>query len=211
MSTAGPLPEAEAGPRAEPLGDRIGAEFFARSVHRVAADLVGCALLFDGVGGVIVETESYDASDPACHAYGGITPRSEVLFGPPGRAYVYFSYGIHSLLNAVAEPEGRAAAVLIRALEPLWGIDEMRRRRGRGELRALCSGPGKLTEALGIGLAENRARLDRPPFELRGRSGRFAEVEVEAGPRIGITRAVEYPWRFCAAGSRFLSRPLGAV
>jgi DNA-3-methyladenine glycosylase len=186
-------------------------EFFARSVHEVAPDLVGCSLLFDGVGGVIVETESYDAEDPACHAYGGITPRNEVLFGPPGRAYVYFSYGIHSLLNAVAEPEGRAAAVLIRALEPVWGVERMRARRGRDEPRELCSGPGKLTEALGIGLGENRAPLDRPPFELRGRGGDYAHVEVAAGPRIGITRAAERPWRFCAAGSGFLSRPLPAA
>jgi DNA-3-methyladenine glycosylase len=192
-------------------GKPLGEAFFARSVHDVACDLVGCALLFEGVGGVIVETESYDASDPACHAYGGPTPRSEVLFGPPGRAYVYFSYGIHSLLNAVAEPEGSAAAVLIRALEPVWGVEEMRRRRGREELRELCSGPGKLTAALGIGLAHNRLRLDRPPFELRARSGPYADVEVATGPRIGITRAAEYPWRFCAAGSRFLSRPLRAV
>jgi DNA-3-methyladenine glycosylase len=187
----------------------LGADFFARSVHEVARDLIGCALLFDGVGGLIVETESYDRDDPACHAYGGRTPRNEVLFGPPGRAYVYFSYGIHNLLNAVAEPEGRAAAVLIRALEPVWGIERMRARRGRDDPRELCSGPGKLTEALGIGLGENRAPLDRPPFELRDRSS--AGVEVATGPRIGITRAAERPWRFCAAGSRFLSRPLPAV
>jgi DNA-3-methyladenine glycosylase len=193
---------------ADPLGEPLGRDFFARSVHEVAADLVGCALLFDGVGGVIVETESYDASDPACHAFGGITPRSEVLFGPPGRAYVYFSYGVHNLLNAVAEPKGRAAAVLIRALEPLWGLGEMSARRGRSEPRELCSGPGKLTEALGIGLKHNRAPLDRPPFVFAARSGRFAGVEVITGPRIGISRAVDYPWRFCAAGSRFLSRPM---
>jgi DNA-3-methyladenine glycosylase len=196
---------------ADAAGDRLERAFFARSVHDVAADLVGCALIFDGVGGVIVETESYDASDPACHAYGGPTPRNEVLFGPPGYAYVYFSYGIHSLLNAVAEPEGNAAAVLIRALEPRWGIEEMRRRRGRSDIRDLCSGPGKLTEALGIGIGENRMRLDRPPFELRARAGRHEGVEVESGPRVGITRAIDYPWRFCAAGSRFLSRPLRAV
>jgi DNA-3-methyladenine glycosylase len=200
-------PPAVALPEGEPLGE----DFYARSVHDVAADLVGCALLFGGVGGVIVETESYDESDPACHAYGGPTPRSEVLYGPPGRAYVYFSYGIHSLLNAVAEPEGSAAAVLIRAVEPVWGIEEMRRRRGRGEVGELCSGPGKLTEALGIGLGQNRLRLDRPPFEVRGRAGGWCGVEVATGPRIGITRAADYPWRFCAAGSRFLSRPLRAV
>jgi DNA-3-methyladenine glycosylase len=194
---------------AHPVGEPLTEDFFSRSVHEVASDLIGCALLFDGVGGVIVETESYDRDDPACHAYGGRTPRNEVLFGPPGRAYVYFSYGIHSLLNAVAEPEGRAAAVLIRALEPVWGIERMQARRGREELRDLCSGPGKLTEALGIGLGENRAPLDRPPFEVRGRSDR--EVEVATGPRIGITRAAERPWRFCAARSRFLSRPLPAA
>jgi DNA-3-methyladenine glycosylase len=204
-------PALDAAPEAGRVGERLGTGFFARSVHEVAADLVGCALLFDGVGGVIVETESYDASDPACHAYGGPTPRSEVLFGPPGHAYVYFSYGIHNLLNAVAEPEGSAAAVLIRALEPMWGIERMRLRRGRERAHELCSGPGKLTEALGIGLGENRARLDRPPFELRARSGRFSEVAVLTGPRIGITRAAHYPWRFCAAGSPFVSRPLRTV
>jgi DNA-3-methyladenine glycosylase len=190
------------------MSDPLSGDFFARSVHEVAADLIGCALLFDGVGGVIVETESYDGTDPACHAYGGVTPRSEVLFGPPGRAYVYFSYGIHNLLNAVAEPEGVPAAVLIRALEPEWGIERMRERRGRDEVRELCSGPGKLTEALGIGLEENRAPLDRPPFELRGRSDVRRDVAVATGPRIGITRAAARPWRFCAADSRFLSRPL---
>jgi DNA-3-methyladenine glycosylase len=173
----------------------------------VARDLVGCSLRFSGVGGTIVETESYHRDDPACHAYVGLTPRTEVLFGPPGRAYVYFSYGVHSLLNAVAEPEGQAAAVLIRALEPRWGIELMRERRGRAELRELCSGPGKLTEALGIGLAENRASLLERPFELRRRPSGGPELEVVAGPRIGITKAVDYPWRFCARGSRFLSRP----
>ena len=208
MSGAEALSRAAAAP---PEGEALCEEFFARSVHDVAADLVGCALLFEGAGGVIVETESYDASDPACHAFGGLTPRNEVLFGPPGRAYVYFSYGIHSLLNAVAEPEGRAAAVLIRALEPLWGLGEMRRRRGRDDVRELCSGPGKLTEALGIGLASKQIALVRPPFELRSRAGAYSGVEVLTGPRIGITRAVDYPWRFCASGSRFLSRPLRAV
>jgi DNA-3-methyladenine glycosylase len=194
---------------ADAVGEPLTQDFFARSVHEVAPDLIGCVLLFDGVGGLIVETESYDRDDPACHAYGGRTPRNEVLFGPPGRAYVYFSYGMHNLLNAVAEPEGSAAAVLIRALEPRWGIERMRARRGREELRELCSGPGKLTEALGIGLGENRAPLDRQPFEVRGRAG--TAVEVATGPRIGITRAADRPWRFCAAGSSFLSRPLPAV
>jgi DNA-3-methyladenine glycosylase len=181
--------------------------FFDRSVHEVASDLVGCRLLHDGVGGVIVETESYEAADPACHAFGGRTPRNEVLFGPPAVAYVYFSYGIHNLLNAVAEPEGSAAAVLIRALEPTAGIDVMRERRGRSEVEELCSGPGKLTQALGIGLDANGASLLEAPFELHGREGGWRRVEVVTGPRIGISRATELPWRFCAAGSRFVSRP----
>jgi DNA-3-methyladenine glycosylase len=184
------------------------AEFFARSVHDVARELIGCELRFDGVGGVIVETESYERDDPACHAYVGLTPRTSTLFGPPARAYVYLSYGIHSCLNFVCEPEGRAAAVLIRALEPRWGIDEMRRRRGRTENRELCSGPGKLTEALEIGLEMNAASLTEPPFELRARGPEWSDVEVVTGPRIGISRAADYPWRFCAAGSDFLSRPL---
>jgi DNA-3-methyladenine glycosylase len=186
----------------------LGEDFFARSVHDVARDLIGCELRFDGVGGVIVETESYEREDPACHAYVGLTPRTETLFGPPGRAYVYLSYGIHSLLNAVAEPEGSAAAVLIRALEPDYGIEEMRRRRGRPEPRELCSGPGKLTEALGIGLESNGAPLTEPPFELLERPAQWRQVRVATGPRIGITQAADYPWRFCAAGNEYLSRPL---
>ena len=186
----------------------LGEDFFTRSVHEVARDLVGCELLFDGVGGPIVETESYERDDPACHAYVGLTPRTATLFGPPGRAYVYLSYGIHSLLNAVAEPEGSAAAVLIRALEPRRGLAAMRARRGNVGDRELCSGPGKLTEALGIGLSINGAPLTEPPFELRPRAGEWREVEVATGPRIGITRATERPWRFCAVGSAHLSRPL---
>jgi DNA-3-methyladenine glycosylase len=188
----------------------LGVEFFERSVQRVARELVGCELRFAGVGGVIVELEAYERDDPACHAYVGLTPRTATLFGPPGRAYVYLSYGIHSCLNFVCEPEGEAAAVLIRALEPRWGIDEMRRRRGREDLRDLCSGPGKLTEALGIGLDMDHARLDEPPFEVRAPDREWADVEVECGPRIGITRGAELPWRFCARDSRYLSRPLPA-
>jgi DNA-3-methyladenine glycosylase len=180
--------------------------FFARSVHDVARDLIGCTLRFDGVGGVIVEVESYDADDPACHGFNGRTPRNEVLFGPPGLAYVYFSYGVHDMLNAVCEPEGRAAAVLIRALEPQFEIAKMQARRGRAELRDLCSGPGKLTQALDIGRDLNGASLAEPPFELRGREGEWRDVSVITGPRIGITRATELPWRFCAAGSRYVSR-----
>jgi DNA-3-methyladenine glycosylase len=182
--------------------------FFARSVHDVARDLIGCSLLYDGVGGTIVETESYHRDDPACHAYGGPTPRSSILWGRPGRAYVYFSYGIHSLLNAVAEPEGEAAAVLIRALEPRWGVEEMRRRRGRDEARELCSGPGKLTEALGVGLPDNGRSLLEAPFELREAPPDTPSVEVTTAPRIGITKAADLPWRFCEAGSRYLSRPV---
>jgi DNA-3-methyladenine glycosylase len=191
--------------RAQRLGEPLGADFFDRSVHAVARDLVGCGLFFDGVGGTIVETESYERDDPACHAYVGLTPRTETLFGPPGRAYVYLSYGIHSLLNAVAEPEGEAAAVLIRALQPTAGLESMRRRRGPRPDADLCSGPGKLTEALGIGLGENGERLDRDPFLLTAPVG--TRPEVATGPRIGITKAAERPWRFCAAGNRFVSRP----
>ena len=188
--------------------NRLDAGFFDRSVHDVARDLIGCALLFDGTGGVIVECESYERDDPACHAYVGLTPRTEPLFGPSGHAYVYLCYGVHSCLNFVCEPEGRAAAVLIRAVEPRWGIDRMSRRRRRERPRDLCSGPGKLTEALGIGLEMDRAPLTEPPFELRGRDQGWRQVAVETGPRIGISRAAERPWRFCATGSEYLSRPL---
>jgi DNA-3-methyladenine glycosylase len=187
----------------EPLGQ----EFFERSVHEVARDLVGCTLLYGGSGGVIVETESYERDDPACHAYVGRTARNEVLFGPPGRAYVYLSYGIHALLNAVAEPDGQAAAVLIRALQPTAGLEAMRRRRGRVREEDLCSGPGKLTEALGVSLADNGVDLSAPPFAVLPRDGEWEEVEVTVGPRIGITKATENPWRFCAADCRFVSRP----
>jgi DNA-3-methyladenine glycosylase len=185
------------------MSEAIGREFFDRSVHEVAPDLIGCTLAVGPTAGVIVETEAYDATDPACHAFGGPTPRNEVLFGPPGVAYVYLSYGIHSLLNAVCEPEGSAAAVLIRALEPVEGIELMRERRGRGD--ELCSGPGKLTEALGVGLDLNGAPITEAPFELRQPAG--DRTEVVSGPRIGITKAVDLPWRYCAAGSRCASKP----
>lgn len=184
----------------------LEADFFARSVHEVARELIGCRLLYDGVGGTIVEAESYERDDPACHAYVGLTARTEVIFGPPGHAYVYLSYGIHSLLNFVCEPEGEAAAVLIRALEPSDGLEAMRERRGPRHADAeLCSGPGKLTEALGITLADNGADLSRPPFQILPPSG--PPPEVVASPRVGITKAVELPWRFSAAGNRFVSRP----
>jgi DNA-3-methyladenine glycosylase len=193
------------------VSEALGPEFFERSVHEVARDLVGCTLMHGDCGGVIVETESYERDDPACHAYVGRTARNEVLFGPPGRAYVYLSYGIHSLLNAVAEPDGQAAAVLIRALEPSVGIEAMRRRRGRERQEELCSGPGKLTGALGVSLADNGASLDAPPFAILPRGGVWRGVEVKNGPRIGISKAIENPWRFCAAGSRFVSRPWPAA
>jgi DNA-3-methyladenine glycosylase len=180
-------------------------------VHEVARDLVGCTLLVGDCGGVIVETESYHREDPACHAYVGRTARSRILFGPPAHAYVYLSYGIHSLLNAVAEPDGDAAAVLIRALQPTDGIEVMRRRRGRERIEELCSGPGKLTEALGVGLELNGASLLEAPFALLPRTAEWSAVEIVAGPRIGISKAVEYPWRFCAAGSPFVSRPRPAL
>jgi DNA-3-methyladenine glycosylase len=195
----------------EQVGAPLDERFFERSVHEVAPDLVGCSLRFGGAGGVIVETESYDRDDPACHAYVGRTPRSEVLFGPPARAYVYFSYGIHSLLNFVCEPEGSAAAVLVRAVAPVWGTGEMERRRGVRDSRLLCSGPGRLTEALGIGMEHNRAPLLEPPFELGGRASGWGDVEVVATPRIGISVATKRPWRFCAAESAHLSRPLGVA
>ena len=195
---------------ADGAGELLEEAFYARSVVEVARDMVGCSLTVDGVGGLIVETEAYHVSEAACHAYVGLTRRTAPLYGPPGRAYVYLSYGIHSLLNAVAEPEGDAAAVLIRALEPVWGLERMRERRGLERPRDLCSGPGKLTQALGIGLELNTASLTEWPFELRApRPGQGLEVAAVA-PRIGITRAVELPWRFCARGSGYLSRPIPA-
>jgi DNA-3-methyladenine glycosylase len=187
----------------------LGADFFDRSVHEVARDLIGCTFLYEGIGGVIVETESYEADDPACHAYVGLTERTKVLFGPPGYAYVYLSYGIHSLLNAVAEPEGEAAAVLIRALEPTHGVETMRERRRVKSDLDLCSGPGKLTEALGIDLADNERDLSREPFLITPPQG--DPPQIVTGPRIGITKAVERPWRFCAAGNPNVSRPRPAI
>ena len=186
--------------------ERLGVSFFDRSVHDAARDLIGCRLFHAGCGGTIVETESYERDDPACHAYAGLTARNEVLFGPPGRAYVYLSYGIHFLLNAVAEPEGEAAAVLIRALEPTAGLEEMRARRGGRSEQELCAGPGRLTEALGVGLDANGADLGTEPFLLLPREPDWAGA-VLSGPRIGISKAVDRPWRFCAGDSRFVSRP----
>lgn len=187
----------------------LDAAFFDRSVHDVARDLIGCGLRLDGVGGVIVETESYHADDPACHAYAGRTRRNEVLFDRPGLAYVYFSYGVHNMLNAVCEPEGDAAAVLIRALEPRWEIETMRRRRGRTPVRELCSGPGKLTQAIGVELGHDGASLLQAPFELTGRDHEWLDPAIVTGPRVGISRGTVLPWRFCAADSRLLSRRAG--
>jgi len=178
--------------------------FFARSVHTVAPDLIGATLLFKGVGGVIVEVEAYHHTDPAAHSFGGRTERNAVMFGPPGYAYVYRSYGIHWCLNFVCEPEGVASAVLIRALVPTHGLAVMRRRRGVTDERLLCSGPGRLGEALGITDAQYGLPLDNPPFEIFARAD---DVEVAVGPRIGLTKAIEHPWRYGVSGSRFVSKP----
>ena len=186
-------------------------EFYARPVVEVARDLIGCTVTHAGASGVIVETEAYHDVEPACHAFVGLTPRTRVLFGPPGHAYVYFSYGIHALLNAVCEPEGVGAAVLIRALEPLDGIEAMRRRRGTQRVEDLCSGPGKLTQALGIDLTLNGSDLGTGPIVFGQRPAAWRDPEVVVGTRIGITKAVELPWRFCAAGNRNVSRPRPAV
>jgi DNA-3-methyladenine glycosylase len=185
----------------------VNRDFFDRSVHEVARELIGCELAVGETAGVIVETEAYEESDPACHAYIGRTARNEVLFGPPGHAYVYLSYGIHKLLNFVTEPAGSASAVLIRALEPTEGIDLMRERRGQEKTEQLCSGPGKLSEALGVDLSLNGADLFQPPFELAERGLKWSGVEITASPRIGITKAAELPWRYCVNGSRFVSKP----
>jgi DNA-3-methyladenine glycosylase len=181
----------------------LRADLFSRSVHEVAPALVGTTLLVDGVGGPIVEVEAYDHEDPAAHGYRGRTPRNASMFGPPGRAYVYRSYGIHWCLNFVCEAEGVASAVLIRALEPTQGLDEMRKRRGVDDPRLLCSGPGRLCQALAVTRNHDGLRLDQPPFELLERED---EPEIVAGPRVGIAQAVDRPWRYGVAGSRFLSR-----
>jgi DNA-3-methyladenine glycosylase len=176
-------------------------------VHEVAPELIGTTLLVDGVGGRIVEVEAYDHEDPASHGYRGRTPRNASMFGPPGRAYVYRSYGIHWCLNLVCQEAGVAAAALVRALEPTHGLDEMRRRRGLDDPRLLCSGPGRLCQALGVSGEHDGCRLDRPPFELRARDARAQTV---AAPRVGISRAADLPWRYAEAGSRFVSRPAPA-
>ena len=208
----------------------LPADFYARPVLEVARDLVGCVVEHRPTGageplasGVIVETEAYHDSEPACHAFVGLTPRTRTLFGSPGRAYVYRSYGIHALLNAVCEPEGVGAAVLIRALQPLEGIEAMRARRTPGgmgtdiggaaaiRVEELCSGPGKLTQALGIELSENGADLTRGPVLIRPREAAWGEPEILSSTRVGITKAVELPWRFTVAGNRHVSRPWPAL
>ncbi|HEY8581438.1 MAG TPA: DNA-3-methyladenine glycosylase [Capillimicrobium sp.] len=182
-------------------------DFFARPVLEVAPDLLGCTLTHGETSGVIVETEAYHDSEPACHAHVGLTARTHPLFGPPGRAYVYRSYGIHALVNAVCEPEGVGAAVLIRALEPLDGIEIMRVRRRVARDVDLCNGPGKLTQALDIELRDNTSDLLAGPVRIGPRLDAWRDVEWVTGPRIGITKAAELPWRFCALGAPTVSKP----
>jgi DNA-3-methyladenine glycosylase len=193
----------------------LGADFYKRPVLEVARELIGCTVEHAGVAGVIVETEAYHESEPACHAFVGITPRTCTLFGPPGRAYIYLSYGIHALLNAVCEPDGVGAAVLIRALQPVAGVERMRARRSPGVEAAhrsrsdqyLCSGPGKLTQALGVSLPDNGSDLRSGAVRICAATADWREPPIVAGPRIGISRAVELPWRFCVAGNPHVSRP----
>jgi DNA-3-methyladenine glycosylase len=182
---------------------RLDRRFFARSVHEVAPALVGSTLLVDGVGGRIVEVEAYDAEDPASHGFRGETARNRAMFGPPGHAYVYRSYGIHWCLNLVCGREGVPEAVLVRALEPTHGLERMRERRGLADDRLLCAGPGRLCQALGITAAHDALALDAPPFELLPADD---DVAVARGPRVGITRAADLPWRYGLAGSSFVSR-----
>src|SRR3954454_3607348 len=179
---------------------KLRKSFFDRSVHQVAPELIGATLLFNGAGGIIVEVEAYHHTDPAAHSFRGQTPRNRVMFGPAGFSYVYRSYGIHWCANFVCEGVGSASAVLIRALQPTHGIPAMRRRRGLHDERALCSGPGKLCEALGITGGHNGLPLDAPPIAVHARVG---TPEIAAGVRIGITKAVELPWRYGLKGSKF--------
>lgn len=182
-----------------------GIDFSAPSAE-VARRLIGVTLLVDGVGGRIVEAEAYDRTEPAAHSFNGPTPRNFSMFGPPGRSYVYRSHGLHWCLNFVCREEGHGAGVLIRALEPLAGLARMRARRGLDDARLLCAGPGRLCQALGVTRAHNDLALDAAPFTLLAPDA--ADLAVLAGPRVGISKAVELPWRFGLAGSRFLSRPM---
>ncbi|HUB72583.1 MAG TPA: DNA-3-methyladenine glycosylase [Solirubrobacteraceae bacterium] len=185
----------------------LPARFYARPVLEVARALIGCTVAHGETAGVIVETEAYHESEPACHAFVGLTPRTRPLFGPPGRAYVYRSYGVHALLNAVCEREGVGAAVLIRALHPTAGIELMRERRGVHHVRELCSGPGKLTQALGVTLEHNDTSLASGPVRIARRPPGWREPVTVDGPRVGITRAVELRWRFAVLDSPHVSRP----
>lgn len=204
MPQSSRAPNRSAPAPAKSLGKPLKRGFFGRSVLEVAPELIGATLLVDGVGGVIVEVEAYHHTDPAAHSFNGPTPRNMVMFGPPGFVYVYRSYGIHWCVNFVCEKEGSASAVLIRALQPTHGIAAMTRRRGMEDERLLCSGPGKLTQALGITHAHNGLPLDAPPMALYARCD---VPDVVAGIRIGITKAVERPWRYGLKGSKFLSKP----
>ena len=185
----------------------LPAAFYDRPVLEVAPDLVGCTLAHGDTAGVIVETEAYHQSEAACHAHVGLTARTHVLFRAPGTVYVYRSYGIHALVNLVCEPEGVGAAVLIRALEPIAGLDAMRARRGLHDPEQLCSGPGKLTQALDVEIELNGTDLEAGPLAVGPRPPGWEDVEVVAGTRIGITKAAELPWRYCAAGFRSVSKP----
>jgi DNA-3-methyladenine glycosylase len=178
--------------------------FFDRSVHEIAPQLIGATFLFNGVGGIITEVEAYHHTDPAAHSFNGRTPRNAVMFGPPGFVYVYRSYGIHWCVNFVCEAEGSASAILIRALQPTSGVTAMQRRRGTSDERLLCSGPGRLCQALGITHAENGLPLDRKPFVLRTPE---AQPEIARGRRIGISKATDLPWRYGLKDSRYLSKP----
>lgn len=190
-----------------PVGRLLTRKFFARSVHDVASDLIGATLLVDGVGGIIVEVEAYHHTEPAAHSFNGPTPRNMVMFGPPGFLYVYRSYGIHWCMNFVCEKEGSASAVLVRAIEPTHGIPAMRRRRGLHDERMLSSGPGKLCEAMAVTGKHNGLALDTPPIAIYART---RKPEIVSGIRIGITKAVELPWRYGLKGSKFMSKPFPA-
>lgn len=185
----------------------IDRAFYERPVLEVAPDLIGCVVRHGETAGVIVESEAYHRTEPASHAWAGLTARTAPLFGPPGIAYIYFSYGVHSLLNAVCDAEESGAAVLIRALQPLDGIEIMRARRGVARDEELCSGPGKLTQALGIGLELNGTSLLDGPIRIEPRAPGWEAPDVAIGRRIGITKAVDLDWRFCARGNRHVSRP----
>jgi DNA-3-methyladenine glycosylase len=181
--------------------------FYDRPVLEVAPDLIGCVVRHGDTAGVIVETEAYHRSEPASHAWAGLTARTEPLFGPPGIAYVYRSYGIHALLNAVCDHVDSGAAVLIRALQPLDGIEVMRARRRVARDEELCNGPGKLTQALAIGLELNRTSLLEGPIRIEPRAPGWEAPELDVGRRVGITKAIDLDWRFCARGNRHVSRP----